>query len=330
MGIEFAGVAVNNNDISSFLTNPAHSSLFTDTNSFRFRYGLTDYNSRVNRDLHNLVIAYNNASGKWGYGIGTFFMGMPEKKVDYTYSDGYTENVKLIGATGAGLNASAFYGDRVKIAVGLTLKSDFGPNEKQRLDGGLDLLWKILEMERLNDNMFLNLSASLGFAYQNFDFDHKRDGDENLELGRFGYAINIGVDYRMKYSYLKAFNLIFTAENRQTNVSDNFHEVFDLSRLFSIQNTNTGKSARGVILNFGETISFGTNQINNASRLNTKYLGISSEGVSKLIEEFSPNNFSKWMNRNLRIDYSYSWAKIAKYKEHTRSYNIDFTFKNLF
>jgi hypothetical protein len=328
MGAAFSGVAVNNDDIGGFLINPAQSSLFTESNRLKFRYGLSDRAWESDNDYHNLILTYNCAHENYGFGYGAFYRFELDR--DY-YWEYFKKRVKstIPGEGVFGFNASAYYGNKVRIAGGLTYKTGYGGYGKSRLDLGADLTAKIMEQYPISSKLNLDLSTNIGFAILNFIPSEDFDSQGPL-VSRLGYSINFGVNARLKNSYINIFKTILTAENINDHADGYFYEVWQLNRLFSIQNKSLSDGARGIILSFGDFLTLGTNQINDKSYNNARFIGISSDGIFKIMDEISPSPFVTWMNRNLSISYSYAMIKNFYEMRRNRSYNIDFTFKNIF
>lgn len=314
LGIGYSGVARISDDTYSFFINPALSSITNTDNIVSIKYGYTQSPYQDNTYTKNFGLAINKKYDKWKFGAGILHQNT-NQGFEYDWDNLKKLSNKRNHNYISGINLSASYGTMFKVGIGTNLKYVYEGDENNP-SASSDGLWAIdlgiygscqaLNKFKISDKLSWDLSINAGVSKTNIAPKNNFKGIEYSSYSHLGYSINTSVNYALKDEMIKPLNIEWNGEIFNINSKNEFFDKTKILKGLLILDEN--ESNAGFKISAFESIAYMYGFFGNKSYMveNSYGIAISSNGILKILNNFTDNELIKWLNKNIAIEYIYA------------------------
>lgn len=343
LGIGYTGVSRISDDTYSFYINPALSSITNSDNIASVKYGYTQSPYQDNTYTKNFGLAINKKHNNWRFGAGILHQNT-DQGFEYDW-----ENLKKLSNRRhhnytSGINFSASYGTKFKVGIGTNLKYVYEGDENNpsttsdgmwAIDLGIFGSCQVLDKFKISDELSWDISVNAGISKTNIAPKKDFKGIEYSSYSHLGYSINTSMNYALKSEMIKPLSVEWYGEIFNINSQNEF---FDKTKfLKALLTLDENESTAGLKISAFESISYMYGFFGNKNFMvdNSYGIAISSNGILKLLNNFTDNDLIKWLNKNIAIEYiyakvNYNYNPMPEYFEKDYyNHNLQITFKYL-
>lgn len=343
LGSGYTGVSRISDDTYSLFINPALSSITNTENIVSFKYGYTQAPYQKDTYTKNFALAINKRYDNWRFGAGILHQNTG-LGFEYDWDNLIKSSKELNHNYTSGINLSASYGTMFKVGIGTNLKYVYEGDENNpsttsdglwAIDLGIFGSCQVLDKFKISDQLSLDLSVNAGISKSNIAPKYDFKGIEYSSYSRMGYSINTSMNYALKDEMIKLFGIEWYGEMFNTNFQNEF---FDKTKVLKgLLTLDEKESIAGFKISAFESISYMYGFFGNKDFMvdNSYGIAVSSNGVLKLLNNFTDNEMIKWLNKNIAIEYiyakvNYNYNPIPVYLETDYyNHNLQVTFKYL-
>ncbi len=343
LGIGYTGVSRVSDDTYSFFINPALSSITNTDNIVSFKYGYTQAPYQENTYTKNFGLAINKRYDNWKFGAGIFHQNT-NQGFEYDWDNLKKLSNRLNKNYNSGINLSASYGTKFKVGIGTNLKYVYEGDENNpsttsdgmwAIDLGIFGSCQVFDKFKISDKLSWDLSVNAGISKTNIAPKYDFKGIEYSSYSHLGYSINTAMNYALKDEMIKLLGIEWYGEIFNTNSQNEF---FDKTKFIkALLTLDENESTAGFKISAFESISYMYGFFGNKEFMvdNSYGIAVSSNGILKLLNNFTDNEMIKWLNKNIAIEYiyakvNYNYNPMPVYLEKDYyNHNLQVTFKYL-
>ncbi len=343
LGIGYTGVSRISDDTYSFFINPALSSITNTDNIVSFKYGYTQAPYQENTYTKNFGLAINKRYDNWKFGAGIFHQNT-NQGFEYDWDNLTKLSKKLNNNYNTGINLSASYGTKFKVGIGTNLKYVYEGDENNpsttsdglwAIDLGIFGSCQVLDKYKISDELSWDLSVNAGISKTNIAPKYDFKGIDYSSYSHLGYSINTSLNFALKSEMIKPLSIEWYGEIFNINSQNEF---FDKTKFIkALLTLDENESTAGFKISAFESVSYMYGFFGNKDFMvdNSYGIAVSSNGILKLLNNFTDNEMIRWLNKNIAIEYiyakiNYNYNPMPVYFETDYyNHNLQITFKYL-